>query len=217
MQSFRQFITHNWFLKVFSLLLATMLWATIASETTSEIGIEVPLEYRNIPPKLEITEDTTMTVQVRLRGSSNLIQDISTADVSTRLDLGGMAPGEKIIPLTPQNVQAPFGTEVVRVNPSRVRFKLEATVSRLVPVMPTIEGEPADGFEVGDVLLSPSKVQVEGPESRVNALESIPTGPIPVDGKRASMTLSADLDVPDPQIRVHQPGAVDVRIEIRAK
>ena len=106
MRLLRDWVLHNWFLKVFSLLLATMLWMTIASPTSAEIGLEVPLEYRNIPPQMEITGDTTNTVQVRVRGSVNVIKGVSSKEVSTTIDLGAMKVGEKIIPLTPQNVQA---------------------------------------------------------------------------------------------------------------
>ena len=217
MQTLKHFITHNWFLKIVSLLLATMLWVAIASETSSEVGLDVPLEYRNIPPQLEITGDTTNTVQVRLRGSANVVKEISPKDVSTIVDLEGMKAGEKIISLTPQNVQVPFGAEVVRVNPSRVRFSLERTISKLVPVVPAIQGQPAEGYELGKVLMNPSKVQVEGPESRVSALDSVPTIPIHVDGRKTQVVQSADLDVPDPQVRVQHPATVDIRIEVRAK
>jgi len=217
MQSIRHFITHNWFLKIVSLLLATMLWVAIASETSSEVGLEVPLEYRNIPSQLEITGDTTNTVRVRLRGASNLVKEISAKDVTAILDLDGMKAGEKVVSITPQNVQVPFGAEVVRVNPSRVRFSLERTMSKLVPVVPTIEGLPAEGYELGTVSMSPSKVQVEGPESRVRTLESVPTLPIQVDGRQSQVAQSVDLDVPDPQVRVQHPATVDIRIEVRAK
>jgi len=36
----------------------------------SEVGFEVPLEYRNIPAQLEITGDTANTVEVRLRAGN---------------------------------------------------------------------------------------------------------------------------------------------------
>src|ERR1051326_7648252 len=123
--SVRHWLTHNWYLKLISLALAAMLWALVATETSSEVGLEVPLEYRNIPPQLEITGDTTNIVQVRLRGSSNVIRDISAKDVSTTIDMSRMRPGDRIVPLSPQNVQAPFGAEVIRVNQSNVRFNLK--------------------------------------------------------------------------------------------
>src|SRR5919201_3683992 len=146
MRPLRHFVTYNWYLKLISLGLAAMLWTFVATETSSEIGMEVPLEYRNIPSQLEITGDTANMVQVRLRGSSNVIRDISAKNVSTTIDLSNMRPGEKIVPLSPQNVQAPFGAEVVRVNPSSVRFDLERTLTKTIPVVPTIVGQPADGF-----------------------------------------------------------------------
>jgi YbbR domain-containing protein len=217
LKRWQNWFTHNWSLKLLSLVLATMLWMLVATETSSEIGMEVPLEYRNIPPQMEITGDTTNTVQVRLRGSANIIRDISVRDVSTTVDLSAMRPGEKIVPLSTQNVQAPFGAEVIRVNPSSVRFNLEHTMTKKLSVVPTISGQPSDGFEVGRVLTDPGKVEVEGPESRVNALDSIATVPIRIDRRQNQVEQTVDLDVPDPQIRLPHPTAVNVRVEIRRK
>jgi YbbR domain-containing protein len=217
MRPVRYWITHNWLLKLFSIFLAFMLWMIVATEASSEVGMEVPLEYRNIPSQLEITGDTTNAVQVRLRGSANVIRQISAKDVSTTIDLSKMRPGDKIVPLSPQNVQAPFGAEVIRVNPSSVRFNLERTITKSVPVVPTIAGQPSDGFEIGKVLVNPGKVDVEGPESRVIGLESIATVPIRLDRRQSQVQQSADLDVPDPQIRLSHPGPVSVQVEIRPK
>ncbi len=217
MRQLRHWLIYNWHLKLISLILAVMLWMVVATETSSELGMEVPLEYRNIPAQLEITGDTTNTVQVRLRGSSNVIRDVSAKDVSTTIDLSKMRPGEKIVPLSPQNVQAPFGADVIRVNPSSVRFNLERTLTKTVPVVPTILGQASDGFEIGSVAVNPSKVEVEGPESRVSTLASIATVPIRFDRRQTRIEQTADLDVPDPQIRLRRPAPVTVRVEIRKR
>ena len=216
MRSLKHWITHNWHLKIVSLILATMLWMAVANQASSEIGLDVPLEYRNIPAQLEITGDMTNTVQVRLRGSSNLIKDVTAKDVSTTVDLSKMGRGEKIVPLSPQNVQAPFGAEVIRVNPSSVRFNLERTVTKTISVMPTT-GPLPEGYEVGKVSVSPATVDIEGPESRVNSISSIATVAIRLDRKQSVTEQTADLDVPDPQIRLQHPSPVNVRIEIRRK
>jgi YbbR domain-containing protein len=217
MRSLKYWLTHNWYLKFISLVLAAMLWMLVATETSSEIGMEVPLEYRNIPAQLEITGDTTNMVQVRLRGSSNVLREISAKDVSTTIDLSKMRPGEKIVPLSPQNVQAPFGAEVIRVNPSSVRFNLERSLTKTLSVVPTILGQPMDGYELGTVTVSPGTVEVEGPESRLNTLESIATVPIRLDRRQTRLEQTADLDVPDPQIRLMHPSPVSVRVEVRRK
>ena len=217
MRSLKHSITYNWHLKLISLGLATMLWMMVATEASSELGMEVPLEYRNIPTRMEITGDTTNSVQVRLRGSPNVVRDISAKNVSTTIDLSNMRPGEKILPLSPQNVQAPFGAEVIRVNPSSVRFNLERTLTKTVPVVPTILGQPADGFEIGAVRVNPSKVEIEGPESRINTLTSIATIPIRLDRRQTQIGQTADLDIPDAQIRLQRPAPVVIRVEIRRK
>ncbi|HEU5236201.1 MAG TPA: CdaR family protein [Pyrinomonadaceae bacterium] len=217
MQSTLHWVTNNWFLKIVSILLAALLWAAVSNQESSEIGLEVPLEYRNIPARLEITGDTTNTVQVHLRGASNVIKGITAKDVATKIDLTEMRPGEKIIALSPQNVQAPFGADVIRVNPSSVRFTLEHTLTKTVPIIPTTVGRPLEGYEVAQMLVRPNSVEVEGPESRVNSLSSISTVPIRLDRKQTVFEQTLDLDVPDPQIRIQHPAPVSVKVEIHRK
>jgi YbbR domain-containing protein len=213
----KHWITHNWLLKLISLILATMLWMTVSNEASSELGLEVPLEYRNIPSQLEVTGDMPNTVQVRLRGSSNVIRDITSRDVATTIDLSKMTTGEKVIALSPQNVRAPFGAEVIRVNPSSIRFSLERTIAKSVPVVPTIAGEPPQGYEIGKVQVNPGSIIVEGPESRLNKLASIATVPVRLDQRHGEINQIADLDVRDPQVRLPHPSSVNVTIEVRRK
>ncbi len=215
MNPVRNWITHNWLLKFLSLAFATTLWVAVASETSAEIGIEVPLEYHNVPAQMEITGDAANNVEVRLRGAANIVKDITPKQVSTTVDLSNATPGERMIMLTAQNVQAPFGTEVIRINPSQVRISLEQTVSKTVSVIPTTQGQPADGFEIGKVLVNPGKVRVQGPDSRIRSVDSISTVPISLVGKRSSFQQSVGLELPDPQLRTNEQSKVDVRIEIR--
>jgi YbbR domain-containing protein len=213
----KHWITHNWLLKIVSLILAATLWTTVADQASSELGLEVPLEYRNIPAQLEVAGDMPNTVQVRLRGSSNVIRDITAKDVATTVDLGKMPTGEKVIALSPQNVRAPFGTEVIRVNPSTIRFSLERTIGKTVPVVPTIVGKVEDGYEIGKVSVSPVSITVEGPESRLNTLTSIATVPVRLDRRQTDINENADLNIPHPQIRLQHPSSVKVTVEVRRK
>jgi YbbR domain-containing protein len=124
MHPVKHWITNNWPLKLLSLGLSLALWITVSGETTSEVGMQVPLEYRNVPADMEITADAANTVEVRLRGSANRLIKVSVSELTTTIDLSNMTPGEKTIPLTARNVQAPLGTEVVGIKPSHVQFSL---------------------------------------------------------------------------------------------
>jgi len=215
MQVLKEFLTHNWLTKLVSLALATMLWIAISGQANSEIGMSIPLEYRNIPSQMEVVGGATNAVEVRLRGSSTLIREISPNDVSAMLDLSGVRPGEKIVQLTYQNVRVPFGVEVVRVSPSQVRLSLEHTVSKTVPVAVQVDGEPAPGFEIDGISATPASVEVEGPESKMRGIETMPTAVINVDDRETPFTGPVDLDLPDPMLRLHYLAPVDVRINIR--
>ena len=57
-------------LKVMAIALASLLWLTVAGDHLVERSMRVSLEFRNIPPMLEIVGDPPTTVDVRLRGSS---------------------------------------------------------------------------------------------------------------------------------------------------
>lgn len=215
MNLLRTLVTRNWTIKLFSLALATILWVTISRQANSEIGIRIPLEYRNIPPQLEVMGDATNSVEIRLRGAAALIREISAADISATLDLGNIAPGEKIIQLTPANVQSPVGVDVVRVSPSQVKLSLERTTSKSIPVRVLFDGSPDAGVDVQDSVITPAVVVVQGPESRIRRLQSLPTATIHLAGRKVSFTETVDIDLPDPMLRLQSVSSVEVRVRLR--
>jgi YbbR domain-containing protein len=212
----KDLLLRNWHLKLISLALATVLWAQVARTPTSEIGVSVILEYENFPEKTEVYGDTTNRVDVRLRGPSSLLRAISAQDVSLSVDMGRMALGqEKVLPLTPDLVRAPFGVEVVRVNPARVRLTVEPTKAKTVRVVPVLEGSPRNGFEAEKTTITPGVIEIEGPESHVREVETVSTTAISLKNKSASFTETVDLDITDPVVRI--PKATSVKVEVRIR
>jgi YbbR domain-containing protein len=210
----KDLLLRNWHLKLIALVLATALWAQVARTPTSEIGVSVLLEYRNFPQKTEVYGDATNRVEVRLRGPSSLLRSVAEEDVSLSVDLSGMAVGqEKILPLSPDLVHAPFGVEVVRVNPARVRLTIEPTVEKTVRVTPVFSGSPKEGFQTENTASTPATVEIEGPESHVRGVSAISTTPVSLTGRNATFIETAELDIQDPVVRV--PKATSVKVEIK--
>ncbi len=212
---FRSFLTHNWFLKLFSVLVASLLWLTIVSETNSVINRTIALEFQGIPPNMEITGETATQVDLQLRGSSSLLNEISPADVAAVISLIGQAPGTATVNLTSADIQAPFGVEVLRIDPIRIQFNLERTLTRTLPVRAVLEGEPAEDHEVVTFFVTPSTVNVVGPESTIRPLESLPTTSVRIDGARFTVRTFADLNVVDPLLRLESLSPHEVQVEIR--
>jgi len=214
----KDIVLENWHLKVFSLVLATGLWALIARESTSEIFFEVPVQYQNVPPNTEVIGDTAKMVQVRLRGPSTLMREITAKDISTVVDLGQMPQnGEKYLPLSPQHVHTPFGVEVLRVTPTRVQVSVETTATVSLRVVPNTSGRPAPGYEVVSTAAKPPSIKAEGPSSHVRTLGNVTTTAIDLTNRKETFTQTVDLDLPDSLVRFPEATPVRVEVKIRKK
>jgi YbbR domain-containing protein len=209
-----QFLKHNWFLKLFSILLASLLWLTIASEGNYIIPLTVPISFRDTPNRMETIGETATEVHLRLQGSRNVLDNLSPSDVTAVISLVGQAPGPKNFPLNETNVQGPGGVEILRYDPPRMQFSLERTMERTLPVRPMVEGLQAEGFLQGEISVTPTTVLVEGPESEVRRLEYVPTETVNIEGARADVTRRVEVAILDPLIRSLAVSSHEVVIEI---
>src|SRR6188474_1461597 len=102
-------------LKALALVLAAVLWLTVAGEHVVERSLRVPLEFRNIPEQLEIVGNTPDTVDVRLRGSSAVLSRLQSGEIVAVLDLSSARSGSRLFHIRSDEVRAPFGVEVSQV------------------------------------------------------------------------------------------------------
>jgi YbbR domain-containing protein len=201
-------------LKLLSLGLALMLWMVAAGEETVERGLRVPLELQQFPPGLELHDDAPSTVDVRVRGASGALSRVSPGDIVAVLDLRGARAGRRLFHLTPEQVHAPFGVQVVQVTPPTVAMVFEPAAARQVPVTPEIEGEPAPGYVVGRVSSDPPAVDMVGPASAVKRVTEAITEPISVDGARAPVHESVTVGFLDPAVRLKNPRSAEVLVDV---
>src|SRR5216117_333868 len=135
----------------------------VSGEETVERGLRVPLELQQMPAGIELLGDVPTTVDVRVRGGSGTLSRVGPGDVVAVLDLRSARSGRRLFPLTPEQVRAPFGVEVVQVTPSAVAMAFEPSGTREVAVQPSVDGRPAPGYVVGRISAEPKTVEVIGP------------------------------------------------------
>jgi YbbR domain-containing protein len=201
-------------LKVLAIALAVLLWLTVAGEHIVERSLRVPLEFRNVPSALEIVGNAPDNVDVRVRGSSALLSRLQGGDIVAVLDLAGARAGSRLFHIRNDEVRAPFGVEVAQVVPATLSIELEQATRRIVPVKPALEGEPAAGYVVGRVTSEPATIEIVGPDSRVRQISEATTEPISVAGARSVVRDVLTIGVPDSSVRLVQPQAATVIVEI---
>ena len=202
-------------LKLTSLGLALMLWFAIAGEKTSEVGLSVPVELQNVPLDMELTGEPVNTLDVRLRGSRSIIQQLGPGQVSAEIDLIDALEGEQIEHLTESSIRAPVGLQVVKITPAILTLHLERTLQKTVPIHPRLIGKPTPGFEVADTQCSPPEVLIAGPKSRVRDIESAFTEPVSIDRAQSTVVARVNVGLEDPILRIHENPRVRVTVYVR--
>lgn len=207
-------IFRNFGIKVLSIGLAALLWGLVAGQHEAERSLRVPLEYRNIPPELEMLGEPASLVDVRVRGSSGALGELRGADLVAVLDLRTARPGRRLFHLLPGDVAVPAGVKVLQATPSTLSLTFEASSVRTVPVVPDIDGEPGQGFVVGRVTTVPPTVEVIGPVSAVQQITEATTEPVDVTGATGTVRDTVTIGLPDTIARLRNPQSGTVTIEI---
>jgi YbbR domain-containing protein len=201
-------------LKVLSFGLAVLLWLVVAGEQTVERGLRVPLELQQFPANLELEGEPPSLVDVRVRGASSALSRISAGDVVAVIDLHAARPGRRLYQLTPEQVRTPFDVQVLQVTPASIALEFENSLSRQVPVAPTVEGEPAPGYIDGPITVEPPMVEIVGPESAVKQTADAITESISVNGAQQPVTGSVTVGLLDPMVRLKTPGQATVTVQV---
>jgi hypothetical protein len=167
-------------LKAVSLLLALILWMTILGFKREEVKISVKLEPL-MPPGVMITNRIPSHIQFTLSGPRVLLRDVEKKIQPIRPDLRrtresaiGFAVSEDLLG------ELPVGVRVIGFYPPNILIRMEEIVERYVAVKPTLKGSPAEGNEVFQVKVFPSKVAVSGPKSLLDMLDSVGTEPFDI-------------------------------------
>ena len=201
-------------LKVLSVAFAVLLWLFVSGDDTVERGLRVPLEFQQFPGGLEMMGEAPSLVDVRLRGASSALSRLGPGDIVAQLDLKSAVVGRRLFQITPEQVRTPFGVQVVQVTPPSIALVFEPQVTKQVPVAASLEGDPAPGFVVGQILAAPASVEVVGPESAVARVTEAVTEAISLAGARATVSDTVSVGFIDPAVRLKTPRLAQISVEI---
>lgn len=209
-----RFLTHNFGLKLLSLALAFILWLVYSGSRELTTAISVPVQYRNIPTDLEIGPNLVEEVRLIVRGPSPLLSRVAASPAPVILDLGNVRrPGLTTFSIQRANVSLPSGVVLERAIPSQIQIRTETRVTKEVSVVPIFENIP-DGFQVASWSVSPSRLTLSGPKSRLDSIHSVHTDPIDlkVHAKEGRVVTTAFAG--DPQAHFTVSPQVEVRFEL---
>ena len=101
-------------IKIFSVLLAVSLWIFVTYKGQTEMAIETPISFKNIPRGMELLRQSAKTVTLNLRGHERLLKSLRPIDISVVVDLSKAKKGETTYYLDKKSIIIPGTAEILR-------------------------------------------------------------------------------------------------------
>ena len=158
----------------------------------------VQVDHGTLPPGIEIGEPTLSATEATVSGPESVVRLVTAAEARVVVQPSGIDVDQTVDLLAVDvrgEVQSP-----VNVEPSNVHVKISVgsgLKTKSLPVNPMVTGNPADGFEVQSVTVTPPIVSIEGDADALAALAKVDTAPISMSGASANLSRTVPLALPD--------------------
>jgi YbbR domain-containing protein len=166
---------------VVSLFFVVGVWFSFSKGLYTLVTVEVPIEYMNRKPSLEIFDTSVNSVELHLSGSGALIKSIEPGQLSVRIDLGKATAGENVFNITQDNISLPPGIYLRKIVPPAVEVLADLSVTKQTPVQADWKGALSSNLIMTDVRISPDTVQIVGPRIAMDDLSTVYTQKIDLD------------------------------------
>lgn len=127
-------LLNRWRLKLGTIAVVSAVWLLLAGEENFRVVLQVPVEVRNLPAHLQVSNLRNQAVDITFEG---LRKDASTLDankVHTVIDIYSAQPGRRVFAITPGQVHYPRNEslKIIHIAPQQVQlmFKKKSRVQR---------------------------------------------------------------------------------------
>jgi len=202
-----------------SVLLVAGIWFSFTRGRDTIITMEIPVEYMNRKPKMEIIEASANIVRLQLSGSVSLVKNVRPEQVQVRLDLGTGVVGKNVYTISRKEVSLPPGIDLIAVAPQTIELTLDVFTRKRLPVQVDWVGKLDRGLRLESARINPDTIEVEGSSLILRDMSTIFTQKVPLENLRetGTMTLGVALGTAALKIPSGSQGRVAVEYIIRRR
>jgi YbbR domain-containing protein len=167
-----------------AVLIALVLWGMAHGSSSIERGFDLPVVIHDLPDRLVVTDLSADVVNIRVLGSRAALRDIDVSKMEYAVSVKDAQPGPAIfeVDLAPVEAALPRNVRIVSRSPASLEVKFDGRSRKSVKVRADVEGEPASGFVLSQVVVDPPRVWLQGARSHVLRLSEVVTETIDVTG-----------------------------------
>lgn len=202
-------------LKGLALAISVVLWWFVAGESHVQYGFSVPIELRNVPAGMAITNKVERLIDVRLTGPSTLVATLPRNEVTAVVDLSGARPGRTVYPLTEQSIKLPIGIRVLRIRPDSVEVALARLERRRLPVVARIAGSPRLKSRIARIAVDPPELEVEALPADFASLKSLSTEELSPETPKGVFSARTRVDLAEGHAKIVGNSTVRVTVQFK--
>jgi YbbR domain-containing protein len=191
-----------------SLLFIAGFWFSISRGLETLVTFEIPIEYQNRNPNMEIVHTSVNSVRLNLSGSGTLVKSTRADQIRVRLDLSNSIAGQNTYPITSNNVSLPPGLVLKEVTPQNVVVDMDITVRKELPIQIDWAGRLPENVVLAEALVEPQRVEIVGSKRLLENIQTIYTEKLPLDKLKEVGVLETVLALQPASLKV-APGSSD--------
>ena len=191
-----------------SIIVITGVWFSFTRGLETMTTFEIPIEYMNRDPKMEILDTSVNAVRLHLSGSGALIKSMQPNQVQVRLDLSKAVIGRNTFTIIPENVALPPGVFVKKVDPPVLEVTLDIPMGKELPIQVDWVGKSPEDLILVEAKVDPEKIEVIGGVQQLENISTIYTQKVPIDQIKEKGTITVNLALYPATLKV-APGSND--------
>ena len=203
-----------------SFIFITVIWLSFTRGIDTLISLEIPVEYTNRQPGLDIYDTSASTVLLDVSGSGARLKSIKSGNVRVTVDLSNSRTGLNNCSISEKNISLPPGVSLKNIRPPYVEVTLDKAVNRNIPIQVDWADKLPDNLTLSQVIIEPPDVKINGRSMILDDISTVYTEKISLAGVEESgeIKMTAGIMLKDPSLKlVDNPGNVTVRYFIREK
>lgn len=159
-------LTHNFWIKLFAVICATILWVYVSSSENkiADFPGSIPIEPKNIPSGLAPIYDQ-QRVKVKVQAPLEVWNRLNADTFEAYIDLTGLDKGTHEVEV--KVVSKISNVLIIEKDPNKIIVRLEELLTKKVPVIVRFEGEVKKGFAPGEPEVIPKDVLISGAASLI--------------------------------------------------
>ncbi|MEO0276276.1 MAG: YbbR-like domain-containing protein, partial [candidate division WOR-3 bacterium] len=213
-----KFIFEDFILKIFSLLIAVILWFHSATEKIYLAERDVILEYEELPSDITFREIPIKKIKVYFEAKGKDLLRLYFSKPKVCLNLKEVKEGKNVFKIKESDIKISGDIKVNKIilTEKIISLNFEKKESKRVNVKIEWTGKPKEGYDILKVVPEEKEVIITGPKSVVEKINEVKCRELDVSGKKFPFYDYLQILSPSMLVSV-SPSSLRVYVEIEEK